>query len=149
MEDTERITYAVAFKATVELVAAGVVEPETDDVVAEVIDLTDAFFEALAVKTGIGEEAAPKEKRSRARTSSRKPSTRSSRRDSDRGGSTSESKGPKDPNADASPKQIGAIKNKLKKAGIEFDDDGFDYDGEEIFFDELTMGSVQRFFDEL
>ena len=148
METEERITYAVAFKATVELVAAGVVEPETDDVVAEVIDLTDAFFEALAVKTGIGEEAAPKEKRSRTRTSSRKPSTRSSKRDSGRGGST-ESKGPKDPNADASEKQIAAIKNKLKKAGIDFDDEGFDYDGEEIFFDELTMGSVQRFFDEL
>ena len=149
METEERITYAVAFKATVELVAAGVVEPETDDVVAEVIDLTDAFFEALAVKTGIGEEAAPKGTRTRTRTSGRKPSTRSSRRASDQGGSTNESKGPKDPNADASEKQIGAIKNKLKKAGIDFDDEGFDYDGEEIFFDELTMGTIQRFFDEL
>jgi len=150
MDTNETILYQVAFKGVVELVAAGTVEPETDDIVAEVIDLTDAFYEALAVKTGAGEDAAPKEKRSRTRTSSSRSSTRSNGRDSGRGGNTDDKpKGPKDPNADASDAQVNAIKKKLDKANIEYDRNGFDYDGEEIFWDELTMGSVQRFFDEL
>ncbi len=142
MEQAERIAYSVAFKGVIDLVCAEYTEFETDDVVAEVIELTDAFYDAIATKTGLGEDA-PAPKASRKSTSKR--SRTSDKRDSARGGSTKkESKGPKDPNADASPAQIGFLKKLLREDGVSFDDDGFDLDGEEYFFDEFTMGSIQE-----
>ncbi len=136
MNTEQRITYSVGFKAVIDLVAAGLVEFETTDIVAEVIELSDAFFEALAVKQGLdgtvgtGKASAP---RKRTRTSGS--------RDSARSGST-DSKGPKDPNADASKAQIGFLKKLLGEADIGFDN-GFDLNGVEYFFDEFTMGSIQ------
>lgn len=131
-----RILYQVAFKGVVELVSAGAVEPETNDIVAEVIELTDAFYDALVAKTG-GEEDEGK--------SSSRRSSGSSKRASTRDGSTrkSTSAGPKDPNADASPAQIKFLKKLLGENDIEFDRNGFDLDGVEYEFDEFTMGSIQ------
>ena len=142
MNTEQRISYAVAFKAVIDLVCAEYAEFETDDVVAEVIELTDAFYEAIATKTGLGDdEPAPKA----SRKSSSKRSKTSGKRDSGRGGSTKkESKGPKDPNADASLAQIGFLKKLLREDNVSFDDEGFDLDGEEYFFDEFTMGSIQE-----
>ena len=143
MNTEQRITYAVAFKGVVDLVAAGEVEFETQDVVAETIELTDAFYEAIATKTGLDEAEGKAAKKS-----SRKSSRSSGKRDSGRGGSTSSKKststGPKDPNADASPAQLKYLKNMLKENDFEFDYDGFELDGEEYWFDEFTMGSIQE-----
>ena len=147
MNTEQRITYSVAFKAVVEYVVAGEVEFETSDIVAETIELTDAFYEALATRQGLDEDAP---KASRSRKSASKPSRSSGKRDSGRGSSTKkESKGPKDPNADASPAQIGFLKKLLKEDGIDFDDEGFELDDEEYFFDEFTMGSIQGPIEEL
>ncbi len=141
MNTEERIAYSVAFKGVVAFVSAGEVEFETDDIVAETIELTDAFYEAIATRTGLDEEeAAPK-----GRTSSRKSKRGSAKRGSSRSGSTEKKKsaGPKDPNADISDAQLGFIKKLLNENDVEYDDDGFDLDGEEYFFDEFTMGSIQ------
>jgi hypothetical protein len=140
MNTEQRITYSVAFKAVIDLVGSGEVEFETSDVVAEAIELTDAFYEALAVRQGLDEDAP---KATRSRKSASKPSRSSGKRDSNRRSSTkTESKGPKDPNADASPAQIGFLKKLLKENDVDFDE-GFDLDGEEYYFDEFTMGSIQ------
>ena len=139
MNMEQRIAYSVAFKAVVAYVAAGEVEFETDDIVVETIELADAFYDAIAVKTGIDEVEAPK-----ATTKSSRKRTRSSeKQDSPRSGSTKKSAGPKDPNADASPAQIGFLKKLLKENNIDFDDEATDVDGIEYFFDEFTMGSIQ------
>ena len=136
MNTEQRIGYSVAFKGVIALVVAGEVEFETDDIVAETIELADAFYEAIATKTGLEEEA-PKATRSKKRTRS------SGKRDSAQGGSTKkQSSGPKDPNADASAAQIGFLKKLLGENNVDYDD-GFDLDGEEYFFDEFTMGSIQ------
>lgn len=135
MNTEQRITYSVAFKGVIELVAAGIVEFETEDVVAEVIELTDAFNEALSLRLGLGgevAEAAPKATRKRTRTSATQASAPS--------GSTD--KGPRDPRLKASPAQIGFLKKLLREGNVEFDD-GFDLDGVEYFFDEFTMGTIQ------
>ena len=58
MNTEQRITYSVAFKGVIELVAAGIVEFETEDVVAAVIELTDAFKEALSLRLGLGDAVA-------------------------------------------------------------------------------------------
>ena len=140
MNTEQRITYSVAFKGVIALVCAGEVEFETDDIVAEVIELTDAFNEALVTRQGL-EEDAPKAKRK----SSSKRSGSSGKRDSSRGSSTKKkSSGPKDPNADASTAQIGFLKKLCRENDIDFDDDGFELDGTEYFFDEFTMGSIQE-----
>ena len=138
MNTEQRITYSVAFKGVIELVKSGEVEFETNDVVAETIELTDAFYEALAVKQGLGESEG------KAPTRSRKRTRDSGKQDSPRGGSSKKSSGPKDPNADASPAQIGFLKKLLKENNIDFDSDGCDVDGVEYFFDEFTMGSIQE-----
>ena len=140
MNTEQRITYSVGFKAVVELVCAGEVEFETSDIVAETIDLADAFYEALATRQGLDEDA-PKA----SRKSSPKRSRTSGKRDSARGDSTKKkSSGPKDPNADASPAQIKFLKKLLSEDNVDYDNDGFDLDGEEYFFDEFTMGTIQE-----
>jgi len=45
----ERILYQVAFKAAVDLVTAGVAVPETDDLPAELVALTDLLYDHLSV----------------------------------------------------------------------------------------------------
>jgi len=138
MNTEQRITYSVAFKKVIDLVTAEVVEFETQDIVAEVIELTDAFYEALAVKQGLDATVDTGK-------SSRKSKRSSGKRDSNRSGSTKkQSSGPKDPNADASDAQIRFLKKLLDENNEEYDNDGFDLDGEEYFFDEFTMGSIQE-----
>ena len=142
-EDTinteQRITYSVGFKAVIDLVTSGEVAFETNDIVAETIELSDAFYEALAVRLGLAplEDDTGKSSRKRTRTSAR--------RDSNRSGSTEKKKstGPKDPNADATPAQIKFLKKLLGENNIDYDN-GFDLDNEEYFFDEFTMGSIQK-----
>ncbi|KKL99552.1 hypothetical protein LCGC14_1813350, partial [marine sediment metagenome] len=77
--------------------------------------------------------------------SSRKRTRTSAKRDSNRSGSTNRKKstGPKDPNADATPAQIKFLKKLLTENDIDYDS-GFDLDNEEYFFDEFTMGSIQK-----
>ena len=142
MNTEQRITYSVGFKAVIDLVACGEVEFETGDIVAEVIELSDAFYEALSVRQGLGEDA-PKAERSSKRTRS------SSKRDSGRSGSTDDDKpkGFKDGSAKASDGQVKAIEGMLKANRIRFDRDGFEVDGVEYFWDELTMDDTQVFFD--
>ncbi len=135
----QRITYSVGFKAVIDLVNSGEVEFETNDIVAETIELSDAFYEALAVRLGLAPLGADEGKASRKRTRT------SARRDSNRSGSTDRKKstGPKDPNADATPAQIKFLKKLLTENDIDYDH-GFDLDNEEYFFDEFTMGSIQK-----
>ena len=141
MNTEQRITYSVGFKAVIALVNAGEVEFETGDIVAETIELADAFYEALAVRQGLDEDA-PKA----SRKSAKKRSGSSGKRDSSRGSSTEKKKssGPKDPNADASPAQIKFLKKLCRENDVDYDDEGFDLDGNEYFFDEFTMGSIQE-----
>ena len=138
MNTEQRITYSVAFKAVIDLVTNKEVEFETDDIVAETIELTDAFYEALALRTGLDDDAPKVSKRT---TTSKRTST-STRRESKSTGSTSI--GPKDPGADASAAQIGFLKKLLKENRVSFDDVGFELDGNEYEFDEFTMGSIQE-----
>ena len=141
MNTEQRITYSVGFKAVVDLVTSGEVEFDTDDIVAETIELSDAFYDALAVRQGLpalGADDSGKPSRRRTRTSAR--------RDSNRSGSTDRKKssGPKDPNADASSAQLKFLKKLLGENDFAYDDEGFDLDGAEYFFDEFTMGSIQK-----
>ena len=140
MNTEQRITYSVGFKAVIDLVTSGEVEFETNDIVAETIELSDAFYEALAVRLGLAPLGADEGKSSRKRTRT------SARRDSNRSGSTDRkrSSGPKDPNADATPAQIKFLKKLLTENDIGYDDEGFNLDDEEYFFDEFTMGSIQK-----
>ena len=139
MNTEQRITYSVGFKAVINLVTSGEVEFETNDIVAETIELSDAFYEALAVRLGLAPLGADEGKSSRKRTRT------SARRDSNRSGSTNRKKstGPKDPNADATAAQIKFLKKLLGENNIDYDT-GFDLDDEEYFFDEFTMGSIQK-----
>jgi len=136
MNTEQRITYSVGFKAVIELVAAGKVEFETNDVVAEVIELSDAFYEALAVRQELGENAAPK-----AATTTAGRFSSSPKQASPSTGSTS--KGPKDPNATASPAQVGFLKKMVRENNIPSDDAGCEVDGITYNYDEFTMGSIQ------
>ena len=149
MNTEERIAYSVAFKGVIALAAAGEVEFETNDIVAETIELADAFYEAIAVRTGLDEE----EEAPKARKKSTKKSKRGSgKRASSRSGSTKKKKSgttAKDPNADASAAQIGFLKKLLGENDIDFDDDGFEMDDEEYWFDEFTMGTIQDPIEEL
>ena len=52
----QRIAYSVAFKGVIDLVTAEEVVFETQDIVAETIELTDAFYEAIAARTGLEED---------------------------------------------------------------------------------------------
>ena len=140
MNTEQRIAYSVAFKGVVDYVTAGEVEFETQDIVAETIELTDAFYEAIAAKTGLDEDEGKVAKKS-----SRKSKRGSGKRDSSRSGSTKKkSSGPKDPNADASDAQVNFLKKLCRENDVDYDDDGFELDGEEYFFDEFTMGSIQE-----
>jgi hypothetical protein len=147
MNTEQRITYSVAFKGVIRLVTAGEVGFETNDIVAETIELSDAFYDALAIRQGLpalgADDSGKSSKRSR---------RGSGRRDSSRSGSTDEKKKsiePKDPNADASKLQLKFLKNLLDDANIEYDGEGFDLDDEEYFFDEFTKGSIQKPLDAL
>ena len=142
MNTEQRITYSVGFKAVIELVAAGKVEFETNDVVAEVIELSDAFYEALAIRQELGENAAPKAATPTAGrfSSSPKPVSKST-------GSTS--KGPKDPNAAASPAQVGFLKKLIRENNVPSDDAGFELSGVTYEYDGFTMGSIQVPIEEL
>ena len=137
MNTEQRITYSVGFKAVIELVAAGKVAFETSDVVAEVIELSDAFYEALAVRQGLGETAAAPSPTTptAGRFATSKPAASPST------GSTS--KGPKDPNAAASPAQVGFLKKLVRENNIPSDDAGCEVDGITYNYADFTMGSIQ------
>ena len=140
MNTEQRITYSVGFKAVIELVAAGKVEFETADVVAEVIELSDAFYEALAVRQGLGETAAAP----LAPTSTPSASRFSTPTASPASGSTKKpASKPKDPNAAASPAQIGFLKKLIGEKNVPSDANGFELDGVVYEFDNFTMGSIQ------
>ncbi len=144
MDTNERIQYSVAFKGVIDLLAAEVIVPETDDIVMEVIALTDEFNEALEVKTGASQGG---------KASSAKPTRRSRATASTQRGSSSDNEQkdftPKNPDADASDAQIKALKSLMKNAGYDFDRQSFAWGDEDIYWDELTMGNVQIYFDEL
>lgn len=132
----EQILYQVAFKGAIELVANGIAELETDDVGAEVIALTDALYEPLAAKTGIGGTG-------KAKSSSRsKGSSKPSRR---RGSSGRSSSGGGDFKY-ASDKQAAFIEKLLdeKAHDVEFDDDGFVWDGDDVDYTKVPSGITQE-----
>ena len=143
MDTNQRIQYSVAFKAVVELLAAKIIKPETDDIVMEVIDLADEFNEALSVRTGVddaGKAASSKPtRRSRSTVSARRGNTRDDDKDYT----------PKNPDAEASDAQIKALKNLMKNGGVDFDRASFDWDGADVYWEDLTMGNIQQYFDEL
>ena len=140
MEIDQRIAYSVAFKGVIALVCAGEVEFETSDVVAETIELTDAFYEAIATKTGLDEDTGK---------STSKRSGSSKKRASKSGGSTKKSSGgakPKDPDAPATKPQIGFLKKLIRENpnNAESDSDGCEVDGEWYDWDDFTMGTIQE-----
>ena len=143
MNTEQRITYSVGFKGVIDLVAAGKVEFETNDVVAEVIELSDAFYEALALRQGLDGDAPS----TPAATNTVGRFSTSSKPVSKSGGSTS--KGPKDPNATASPAQIGFLKKLIRENNVPADDNGFELNGNVYEYDNFTMGSIQVPIEEL
>jgi len=135
MDTDNRIAYSVAFKGVIELVCAEELQFETDDIVVEVIEMTDAFYDAIVTKTGLdGGSGKSTSKRS---SSSKKRASKST------GSTKKASTGPKDPNAAASPAQINFLKKLCRENDAEYDDDGCDVDGEWYDWDDLTMGSIQ------
>ena len=135
MNTEQRIAYSVAFKGVIELVAAGELEFETDDIVAEVIEVTDAFYEAIETKTGIAEDTG--------KVTSKRSSSSKKRGSKSTGSTKKESSGPKDPNAAASKPQINFLKKLCRENDAEYDDDGCEVDGEWYDWDDFTMGSIQ------
>ncbi len=152
MNKDQVITYAVAFKGAIRLASAGVAGFETQDVVAEVIELTDAFYEAIASRQGlnasVGVAAAPL-----AASPMPVPTSTPSRfstsppQASAPAGSTN--KAPKDPGAAASPAQIGFLKKLIRENKVPSDDAGFELKGVVYNYDEFTMGSIQVPIEEL
>ena len=146
MNTEQRITYSVAFKGVIELAAAGKVAFETTDYVAEVIELTDAFYEALAVRQELGSNVPS----TPAVTSTPAASRFSTPTASPATGSTkAASKGPKDPNAAASPAQVGFLKKLIRENNVPSDDAGFELSGVTYEYDGFTMGSIQVPIEEL
>ena len=139
MNTEQRITYSVAFKGVVRLVTAGIVEFETNDIVAETIELSDAFYEALSLRQGLGETAAPLAATPTAGRFSSSPTQASPAT----GSTKAASKGPKDPNAAASPAQIGFLKKLIRENNVPADSDGFELSGTVYNYGEFTMGSIQ------
>ena len=139
MNTEQRITYSVGFKAVVELLAAGKVAFETSDVVAEVIELSDAFYEALALRQGLDAPSTVA-----ATTSTPAASRFSTPTASPATGSTKKAPAsPKDPNAAASPAQIGFLKKLIGESNTPSDANGFELAGVVYEFDNFTMGSIQ------
>ncbi len=136
METDARIAYSVAFKGVIELVAAGELEFETDDIVVEVIEVTDAFYEAIATKTGLDEDTG--------KATSKRSSSSKKRGSKSTGSTKKKSTGPKDPDADATKPQINFLKKLCRENDIDYDSDGVEVDGEWYEFDDFTMGSIQE-----
>ena len=141
MNTEQRITYSVGFKAVIELVAAGKVEFETNDVVAEVIELSDAFYEALAIRQELGSNVpstpavTSTPAASRFSTPTASPATGSTKKPASK---------PKDPNAAASPAQIGFLKKLIGENNVPSDANGFELNGVVYEFAGFTMGSIQE-----
>ena len=146
MDDRDiSILTQVAFKAAVEVFNSG--ETETDDFTGEVQALTQAGFKVLIteVTRNIDENVGGSGNSGKSSRRTKKSAGGSKKRGSKSSGNTK----PKDPDADISKAQLNLLKRLLGDAEIEYDDESFDWDGDDIFFEDLTMGTVQEYFDEL
>lgn len=136
----ESILYQVAFKGAIELVANGIIELETDDFGAEVFAVADVFYDGLTVKAGQEDSGKP----------TKKSFGSSKSKGSTQRGNTND--GPitiKEPNAPASDAQLRKIKSELKKADIRYNRNGFELDGNEFEFDELSKQEASDIIEEL
>jgi hypothetical protein len=145
----DRELYTTAYNGTISLLNTGDLEFETNDILAELFSIVDLMYEVLVNKLG---DASPldtsKPSRKRSSTSTKrsassgrkvkdgKPNNRVAKKDK-------EQITIKDPDSDATDAQIGFLKKLLKENDVDFDE-GFDLDGEEYWFDELTKGSIQE-----
>lgn len=130
------ILYQVAFKGAIELIANGTIELETDDYGAEVFAVADVLYDGLAVKAGQEDEGKAK------RTTRSSSGGSSKRASSPRGNTRSSDNGEvklKHPDAPATAPQVKKVKALLKENDVEYDRNGFDFDGDEYEFNELTM----------
>jgi len=144
MNMDQRISYAVSLKLAGDFMMSeqwqGVFE--TDDLTGELFALADSIYEGLAKKTNL--DNSPKESKSR---SGGKSGASSSRQASQQSGSNRVR--PRDPEANASPNQIKAIKKMLEAHDLEYDNKGVDLNNIEYEWDTMTMNDAQVFFDEL
>ena len=141
MNTEQRITYSVGFKAVIDLVTSGNITFETDDIVAEVIEVSDAFYEALANRQQLGTvAAAPSTTTPTAGRFSSSP-----KQASPATGSTKKAPAtPKDPNAAASVAQIGFLKKLVRENNVPSDDAGCEVNGITYNYADFTMGSIQE-----
>ena len=140
-----RIQVQVAFKAAVELVAAGEIELETPDLGAELKEYTALLYDVI---TAVVDEKGGDSGNSR---STGKKSTGGSRKKaSTRSGNTKkDTPRPQNPNKAASDAQVRFLKRLLDENDVSYDDDTFDWDGDDVAFDDLTMGSIQDYIEPL
>ena len=133
MTKDQQILYQVAFKGAIALVANGIAELETEDIGAELISLTDALYEPLNDKLGYGGSG-----KSSAKKSSSKPSRKRGSRGKPFGGGGNYKY--------ASDKQADFIIKLLdeKAHDVEFDDDGFTWDGDDVDFEKIPSGITQE-----
>lgn len=123
MNKDQQITYAVAFKAAIELIAAGVAELETDDIAPEIIGLTDMLYAELAAKQGLDGGGKGKASRSSKRsTTSRKAGSSGGKR-TGRGSSKKYEFA-----SDGQHKLIEKLLDE-KDHDLSMDEDGFNFDG--------------------
>ena len=135
MNKDKSIAYQVAFKAAVELTAGGVLEPETDDVAAEIVGFADALFDQLWSR--IGDEGKSSTRSGGRSGTSKKRASSSSKSSSSGGGSKFKY---------ASEKQAAFIERLLdqKAHDVEYDEDGFVWNGDEISYDEIPSKYTQE-----
>lgn len=147
MDDRDiSILTQVAFKAAVDVFVAELTE--TEDFTGEVQALTQAGFEILITEIKKNQEANGGGSGNSSSRRTKKSGSGSKKRASKSSGKSKQT-GPKDPNADISDAQRKLLKRLLGEAEIEYDDESFEWDGDDIFFDDLTMGTIQEYFDEL
>lgn len=133
MNKDQQIAWQVAFKGAIELVCAGVAEPETADIAPEIAGLADALYEEAQARLGGAASDAGKAK---SRPASKKRSGTSRKGGFSGGGGNFKY---------ASEKQAALIMKLLdeKAHDVEYSDDTFEWDGDDVEFDKVPSGITQ------
>lgn len=135
MNKDQQIAWQVAFKGAIELVCAGVAEPETADIAPEIAALADLLY--AEAQTRLGGESSDSGKAS-GRAPSRKPSRTSTRSSSGRSSGGGKFKYASERQADLIVKLLDE-----KDHGMEVGDSSFEYNGDTVEFDEIPSGITQ------
>lgn len=134
MNKDATIQYMVAFKGAIDLVANGVAEPETEDIAAEIASLADALNSQLDERTGSSAGGGG----GKARRPSKKPA-KTSRKGGFGGGGGGNYKFASDKQADFVVRLLDE-----KAHDIEYGEDSFVWDGDDVGFLEIPSNITQE-----